>query len=170
VPSSPSSSSGPSPAQALRPPPQRDDDGLAEAVRASRDRPARAAAVTAMSGAGGRRAFVDASGTAVPLPARVQRVLAADPGIAELLRGHGVIPLGEEPDGPRHDGTAASLAALGPDVILVRVQSVDPADPARVRRIAALRRIAPVIAFDLDRHSDTTADLRALLGSTAGAC
>lgn len=137
-------------------------------MAASRDRPARAAAVTAVSGSGGRRAFVDASGTEVPLPARVARVLAADPGIAELLRGQGVVPLGEEPDGARHDGTAAALAALAPDVILVRVESTDLADPARVRRLAALRRIAPVIAFDLDRPAVTAADLRALLGPATG--
>ena len=49
------------------------------------------------SGGGGRRAFIDATGTPVALPATLRRVVATDDGVGALLLGLGVRELSVTP-------------------------------------------------------------------------
>lgn len=138
-----------------------------------RSHPARTAALTGVisdTGGGGRRAFIDATGASVSLPPSIRRFVATDEVIGALM-----LALGAELVGCAGslDGVAAvgqprvpdlrAVAALAPDVIVTG--AVDRThDLADVRTVAALRRVAPVIAVDTARPAAANADLRALLG------
>lgn len=125
---------------------------------------------TAAGAMGGGRAFVDATGTPVPLRGPVRRLVATDPGVGALLLElgaqvvgcagelEGVDPVGDE----RRPGPDA-VAAVRPDAIVTGLVDGrhDLADPALLGR---LRQVAPVVAVDLGRRAATAADLRALLG------
>ncbi len=100
---------------------------------------------------GGRRAFVDATGTPVLPPPVIRRVVATDEQVGELLRVLGAPVVGCA-------GVAGDVAALQPDLI---VAGVDGAHEA-------LRQVAPVVAVDVGRRDAAMADLRALLGPAAG--
>ncbi|BBG04552.1 MULTISPECIES: hypothetical protein [Pseudonocardia] len=126
---------------------------------------------TAGAAMGGGRAFVDATGTPVPLRGPVQRVVATDPEVGALLveLGARVIgcagPLdGAEPVGAERAPDPQAVAALRPDAIVTGLSDGrhDLADPAVLGR---LRQAAPVVAVDLARRAATAADLRALLGA-----
>lgn len=126
--------------------------------------------VTAASAMGGGRPFVDATGTSVPLGGPVRTVLATDESVGALLveLGADVVGCAGPLDGvaavgeSRHPDPAA-VSELRPSVIVTGAvgRAHDLADPAV---LAALRRIAPVVAVDLDRRASAAADLRALLG------
>jgi ABC-type Fe3+-hydroxamate transport system substrate-binding protein len=120
-----------------------------------------------------RRTFVDATGTSVPLLRTVRRVVAADGAVASLLieLGATVVGCAGTVEGIASVGTprtpdSAAVAALRPDAIVVGAVDGVP-DIADARLLAALRRIAPVIAVDLAHPEAATRDLRALLGSGA---
>jgi ABC-type Fe2+-enterobactin transport system substrate-binding protein len=122
---------------------------------------------------GGRRAFVDATGTSVALPSALRRlaVTSDDVGALLLALDAPVVGCAGRLDGIEQVGASrrpdpAAVAALRPDLIVVgAVDRVpDLADPAL---IDALRRIAPVVAVDMGRPTAARADLRALLGSAA---
>lgn len=139
-----------------------------------RDLPARTAALTTLVGAGGgRRAFVDGTGSPVALPARIRRVVATDEVVGALLLelGARVIGCAGTLDGVAGVGAARApdvraVAELRPDVIVSG--AVDRAhDLADGRLVEALRRVAPVVAVDVTRPAVAAADLRALLGATA---
>lgn len=128
---------------------------------------ARPTAATAM---GGGRPFVDATGSSVPLGGPIRTVLATDEAVGALLVNLGArvvgcagaldgVPVAGETRAP----DPASVAALRPDVIVTGAvgRAHDLADPAVVGQ---LRAIAPVVAVDLGRPAEVTADLRALLG------
>ncbi len=126
------------------------------------------------SGGGGRRAFVDATGTPVALPAAIRRVVATDDGVGALLLGLGSPLVGcagvlDEVDvvgAPRAPDPQA-VAALRPDVIVTG--AVDRVhDLADVRLVEALRKVAPIVAVDVGRPAAAVADLRALLGPVIG--
>jgi ABC-type Fe3+-hydroxamate transport system substrate-binding protein len=139
-----------------------------------RRQPARTAVVTGLVGdAGGRRVFIDATGAGVALPPAVRRVVGTDPVVGELLRrvGAPLVACAGEADGlPPVGGPGrpdpVAVAGQRPDVIVAgavdRVLALD--GPVA----AALRRVAPVVAVDLDRPAAAAADLRALIGSVAG--
>jgi len=119
---------------------------------------------------GGGRAFVDATGTPVPLRGPVQRVVVTDPEVGALLveLGARVVgcagPLeGVEPVGAERAPDPQAVSALRPDAIVTGLRDGrhDLVDPAVLGR---LRRAAPVVAVDLARRAATAADLRALLG------
>lgn len=136
-----------------------------------RQQPARTTALTGLIGPTvPRRAFVDATGTPVPLPRAVRRVVATHHEVGVLLLDlgaplvgcagvlEGVEPVGE-PGAPDPD----AVAALRPDVIVCG--TVDRAHDLRdAALLAALRRLASVVAVDLARPRAAAADLRALLG------
>lgn len=124
-----------------------------------RRHPARTAVLAGLVGdGGGRRVYIDATGTGVALPPVVRRLVGADPLVVELLRELGVAPVG----GPGHPDPDA-VAAQRPDVIVVG--AVDRALQLDDRVVAALRAVAPVVAVDVGRPAEAVADLRALLGS-----
>jgi hypothetical protein len=104
---------------------------------------------------GGRRAFVDATGTPVVLPPVIRRLVAADEQVGELLRELGAPLVGWA-------GAVGDVAALRPDVIVAG--TVDGTHD----HVEALRLVAPVVAVDLGRPDVATADLRALLGTVVG--
>jgi ABC-type Fe3+-hydroxamate transport system substrate-binding protein len=136
---------------------------------ARRDAARTAALAVVTADRGGRRAFVDATGAAVPLPAAVRRVVAAHAAVGALLRElgaplvgsagtvPGVAAVGEPPD-PR------AVADLRPDVVVSAASggALDLPGPL----VAALRRTAAVVAVDLSRPEAARADLRALFGAT----
>lgn len=137
-----------------------------------RRHPGRTVVLTGLVGnAGGRRMFVDATGTAVPMPPAVRRLVATDERVGALLLGMGAPVVGcagvldgIEPVGGSRGPDPDAVAALRPDVIVIgAVDGVpDLADAGLVER---LRRVAPVIAVDTGRPAHAQADLRALLGS-----
>jgi ABC-type Fe3+-hydroxamate transport system substrate-binding protein len=146
-----------------------------------RHHPARTAALTGLisNAGGGRRAFVDATGTPVALPAAIRRVVATDDEVGALLLGLGAPMVGcagtlddIEADGIQAVGAARApdpqaVAALRPDVIVTG--AVDRLhDLTDVRLVEALRQVAPVVAVDVGRLAVATADLRALLGPVIG--
>jgi ABC-type Fe3+-hydroxamate transport system substrate-binding protein len=146
-----------------------------------RHHPARTAALTGLisNAGGGRRAFVDATGTPVALPAAIRRVVATDDEVGALLLGLGAPMVGcagtlddIEADGIQAVGAARApdpqaVAALRPDVIVTG--AVDRLhDLTDVRLVEALRQVAPVVAVDVNRPAVATADLRALLGPVIG--
>lgn len=134
------------------------------------NRPARPAAGNAMAGG---RAFVDATGTPVPLRGIIRRVVATDPDVGAFLAELGAQPVGcagsldgAEAVGAERAPDPAAVAALRPDVIVTG--TADGAhDLVRSGVVGALRQIAPVIAVDLGRRAAAAADLRALLGAVA---
>jgi ABC-type Fe3+-hydroxamate transport system substrate-binding protein len=145
------------------------------AAQQPRSDPARNAVLGGLIGpGGGRRAFVDATGTPVVLPPAVRRLVATDDEVGALLLGLGVPLAGcagvlddvEEVGGPRAPDLRA-VAALRPDVIVTGAvdRRHDLVDPGVVE---ALRRVAPVVAVDVARQGVATADLRALLGPAIG--
>ena len=122
---------------------------------------------------GGRRAFVDATGTSVALPSALRRIVATADDVAALLLALDapVVGCAGDLDGVERVGAAGapdpeSVAALRPDLIVAGAveRAHDLADPGLVD---ALRRIAPVVAVDMDRPTAARADLRAMLGSAA---
>jgi ABC-type Fe3+-hydroxamate transport system substrate-binding protein len=126
------------------------------------------------SGGGGRRAFVDATGTPVALPAAVRRLVATDDEVGALLLGLGVPLIGcagtlddiDAVGAPRSPDPRA-VAAMRPDVIVTG--AVDRVhDLADLRLVEALRRVAPVVAVDVGRPAVAAADLRAMLGPVIG--
>lgn len=138
-----------------------------------RAHPARTAALTGLISnvGGGRRAFIDATGTPVALPPAVRRLVATDERVAALLLDLGAPMVGcagtldgVEPVGAPRAPDPGAVAALNPDVIVAgalgRVHDLTDA-----RLVEELQRIAPVVAVDLDRPAAALADLRALLGS-----
>ncbi|GAA3249002.1 hypothetical protein GCM10017691_59680 [Pseudonocardia petroleophila] len=138
-----------------------------------RQQPARTAALTGAisdAGGGGRRAFIDATGASVLLPSSIRRLVATDEFVAGLLRELGAELVGcagnldgVEPVGEPRAPDLRAVAAAKPDVIVAG--AVDRAhDLADARLVAALRRVAPVVAVDAGRPAAARADLRALLG------
>lgn len=138
-----------------------------------REQPARTSALTSLlsTAGGGRRGFVDATGTPVPLPAAIRRLVATDDVVGALLLAMDAPLVGcaGSLDGVAEIGAprvpnAAAVAALRPDVIVAGAvdRTPDLADPALYE---ALRRIAPVVAVDVARPRVAAADLRALLGA-----
>ncbi|NMH95730.1 ABC transporter substrate-binding protein [Pseudonocardia acidicola] len=133
---------------------------------------ARTAALTGLIShvGGGRRPFVDATGTSVALPARIRRLVATDPVVGALLLDLGA-PLagcagdlaGVEPLGAPRDPDPGAVAGLRPDLIVTG--AVDRVhDLVDVRLLGALRGVAPVVAVDVAYRTAAVADLRALLG------
>lgn len=125
---------------------------------------------TAGAAMGGGRAFVDATGSPVPLRGPITTVVATDEEVGALLLELGATVTGcagaldgvdavGDPRAPDPD----AVAALRPDAIITGLADGvhDVVDRAVLGR---LRRIAPVIAVDLGRRAATAADLRALLG------
>lgn len=119
---------------------------------------------------GGGRAFVDATGSPVPLRGPVHRVVATDPDVGALLLELGATVAGcagalagVDAVGPDRAPDPQAVAAVRPDAIVTGVAGGrhDLADPALLGR---LRRVAPVVAVDPARRAATLADLRALLG------
>lgn len=138
-----------------------------------RSQPARTAALTRLIGntGGGRRSFVDATGTPVPLPPVIRRVVATDEVVGALLLDLGgpVVACagtldGVEPVGAPRAPDPEAVAAHRPDLIVAgaRDRGYDLVDP---RLAEALWQVAPVVAVDLARPTAAAADLRALLGS-----
>jgi ABC-type Fe3+-hydroxamate transport system substrate-binding protein len=126
------------------------------------------------SGGGGRRAFVDATGTPVALPAAVRRLVATDDEVGALLLGLGAPLIGcagnlddiDAVGSPRSPDPQV-VAAVRPDVIVTG--AVDRVhDLADLRLVEALRRVAPVVAVDVGRPAVAAADLRAMLGPVIG--
>jgi ABC-type Fe3+-hydroxamate transport system substrate-binding protein len=139
-----------------------------------RRHPARTAVLTGIVGntGGGRRMFIDATGTAVPMPPAVRRLVATDGRVGRLLQRLGAEVVGcagvldgIEAVGESRAPDPAAVAALKPDVIVAG--AVDRAHDLDAGLVEALRRIAPVIAVDTGRPAHALADLRALLGSGA---
>ena len=125
---------------------------------------------TAAGAMGGGRAFVDATGTPVPLRGPVRRVVATDPDVGALLLELGARVVGcageldgVDPVGADRAPDPQAVAAARPDVIVTGLSDGrhDLTDPALLGR---LREVAPVVAVDPARRVATTADLRALLG------
>jgi ABC-type Fe3+-hydroxamate transport system substrate-binding protein len=145
------------------------------AAQRPRPDPARSAVLGGLIGnGGGRRAFVDATGTPVALPPAVGRLVATDDAVGALLIGLGV-PLagcagsldGVEVVGAPRTPDPRAVAALRPDVIVTG--AVDRVhDLVDLRLVEALRRVAPVVAVDVGHQRVATADLRALLGPAIG--
>ena len=123
---------------------------------------------------GGRRAFIDATGAPVTLPAVIRRLVATDDGVGALLLGLGGPVTGcagtvadVESVGPPRAPDPQAVAALRPDVIVTG--AVDRVhDLVDARLVAALRKVAPVVAVDVGRPAVAVAELRALLGSVIG--
>lgn len=125
---------------------------------------------TAGAAMGGGRAFVDATGGAVPLRGPVRQVVATDPDVGALLLEIGARVVGcagtldgVDPVGADRAPDPEVVAAARPDAVVTGFAGGrhDLADPSVLGR---LREIAPVIAVDLDRRAASAADLRALLG------
>ena len=119
-----------------------------------------------------RRTFVDATGASVPLPPAVRHLVATDDEVAALLLGLGAVLVGcagtldgIKRVGPPRAPDPKAVAALRPDVIVVGAIDKVP-DLVDERLVAALRRVAPVIAVELARPAAAAADMRALLGGT----
>lgn len=119
----------------------------------------------------GGRAFVDHTGTPVPLRGSIRRIVATDEGVAALIQETGAELVGcagavdgVEAVGEHRAPDHAAVAALKPDVIVTGAAdgAHDLADRAVLGK---LRQIAPVIAVDLNRRAAAAADLRALFGS-----
>lgn len=137
-----------------------------------RQQPARTAALTGLIGSmgGGRRAFIDATGSPVTLPPAIRRIVATDGEVGALLVGLGAPVVGcagilddVEPVGQPRAPDPVAVAALRPDVIVTG--AVDRVhDLADERLVEALRQVAPIVAVDAGRPAAATADLRALLG------
>lgn len=138
-----------------------------------RQHPVRTAALTGLMSdvGGGRRAFVDATGTSVVLPPAIRRLVATDDVVGALLLGLGAPMVGcagkvdgvEAVGAPRGPDPEA-VAALHPDVIVAG--AVDRShDLDDMGLLDVLRRIAPVVAVDVGRPAAALADLKALLGS-----
>lgn len=137
-----------------------------------RRHPARTTALTGLIGnvGGGRRAFVDATGTPVGLPAAIRRLVATDAAVGALLLelGGPLVGCAGPLDGVADVGAPrapdpAAVADLKPDLIVAG--AVDRAHDLRDSAlVAVLRRVAPVVAVDLGRPAAARADLRALLG------
>lgn len=126
------------------------------------------------SGGGGRRAFVDATGTPVALPGAVRRLVATDDEVGALLLELGLplVGCGGTLDDIEAVGTSRApdpraVAALRPDVIVTGVvgRVHDLVDAGLVE---ALRGVAPVVAVDVARPAVAAADLRAMLGPLIG--
>jgi ABC-type Fe3+-hydroxamate transport system substrate-binding protein len=112
------------------------------------------------NGGGGRRAFIDATGAPVALPPAIRRVVATDDRVGVMLHELGVPLAGCA-------GNVDDVAALRPDLIVAG--AVDRVhDALDVRLVAALRKLAPVVAVDVGRPAVAAADLRALLGPLIG--
>ena len=112
------------------------------------------------NGGGGRRAFIDATGAPVALPPAIRRLAATDDRVGALLDELGVPLVG-------CSGSIDDVAALRPDLIVTG--AVDRVhDLLDARLVAALRRLAPVVAVDVGRPAVAVADLRALLGPLIG--
>lgn len=125
---------------------------------------------TAGAAMGGGRAFVDATGSPVPLRGPISTVVATDPDVGALLLELGATVAGcaGELDGVDVVGDPRTpdpdrVAALRPDAIITGL--ADGAHDITDRGVLGrLRQTAPVIAVDLARRAATAADLRALLG------
>ena len=125
---------------------------------------------TAGAAMGGGRAFVDATGSPVPLRGPINTVVATDEGVGALLLELGATVAGcagaldgVEAVGDSRAPDPDAVAATRPDAIVTGLAdgAHDLLDRAVLGR---LRQIAPVIAVDLGRRAATAADLRALLG------
>ena len=123
---------------------------------------------------GGRRAFVDATGTPVTMPPAIRRLVATDDEVGALLHGLGA-PLvgcagtcdGVATVGPPRAPDPRAIAALRPDLIVTG--AVDRAHDLVDRAlVAVLRRVAPVVAVETGRRAVAAAELRALLGAVVG--
>jgi ABC-type Fe3+-hydroxamate transport system substrate-binding protein len=123
---------------------------------------------------GGRRAFVDATGSSVTPPPVIRRVVATDEEVGALLLGLGAPIVGcagalndiAVVGAPRLPDPGA-VAALRPDVIVTgAVERVHDLMDAGL--VAALRKVAPVVAVDVGGQTSAAADLRALLGAVVG--
>jgi ABC-type Fe3+-hydroxamate transport system substrate-binding protein len=132
------------------------------------------AGVVGTGGGGGRRAFVDATGTPVVLPTAVRRVVATDGEVGALLLALGAPIVGcagtvddvEVVGAPRAPDPRA-VAALRPDVIVSG--AVDGQhDLVDAGLVELLRKVAPVVAVEPRRREVAAADLRALLGRVIG--
>lgn len=125
---------------------------------------------TAGAAMGGGRAFVDATGSPVPLRGPITTVVAADEEVGALLLELGATVAGcagaldgVDAVGESHAPDPDAVAAKRPDAIITGLAdgAYDVVDRSVLGR---LRQIAPVIAVDLGRRAATAADLRALLG------
>lgn len=125
---------------------------------------------TAGAAMGGGRAFVDATGSPVPLRGPITTVVATDEEVGALLIELGATVTGcagalEGVDavGDSRAPDPDAVAAKRPDAIITGLAdgAHDIVDRAALGR---LRQVAPVIAVDLGRRAATSADLRALLG------
>ena len=126
------------------------------------------------SAGGGRRAFVDATGTPVVLPAAIRRLVATDNDVGALLVRLGAPVVGcagtlggvEVVGAPRAPDPRA-VAALHPDLIVCgAVDGVH--DLANAGQVDRLRQVAPIVAVEVGRLTVAAADLRALLGPVIG--
>jgi ABC-type Fe3+-hydroxamate transport system substrate-binding protein len=123
---------------------------------------------------GGRRAFVDATGTSVMPPPVIRRLVATDDEVGTLLLGMGAPIVGcagalndlEVVGAPRNPDPRA-VAALRPDLIVTGAVERRH-DLLDTRLLAALRNVAPVVAVDVGGPARAMADLRALLGPLVG--
>ncbi|MFC4943379.1 hypothetical protein [Pseudonocardia sp. GCM10023141] len=145
------------------------------AAEEPRRRPSPPAALAGLVGGGGmRRIFVDGLGVSVPMPSSVRRLVVTDDVVGAFLvelggtlAGCAGTLDGIESVGPARAPDPRLVAALKPDLILSGC--ADGAhDLADEQLVVALWRIAPVIAVDLGRRVAAAADMRALLGLTAG--
>ena len=123
---------------------------------------------------GGRRAFVDATGTSVTPPAVIRRVVATDDEVGALLLGLGAPIVGCA--GPLNDIVVVgaprlpdpqAVAALRPDLIVTGAVERGH-DLMDAGLLTALRKVAPVVAVDVRGQTRAAADLRALLGRVVG--
>ena len=125
---------------------------------------------TAGAAMGGGRAFVDATGSPVPLRGPITTVVATDEEVGALLLELGADitgcagPLdGVDAVGGSRAPDPDAVAAKRPDAIVTGL--ADGAHDVVDREVLGrLRQIAPVIAVDPARRAATSADLRALLG------
>ncbi|MEQ3550625.1 hypothetical protein WIS52_09105 [Pseudonocardia nematodicida] len=125
---------------------------------------------TAGAAMGGGRAFVDATGTPVPLRGPIRQVVATDPDVGALLLELGARVVGcagvldgVDPVGPDRAPDLAAVSALRPDAIITGI-SGGRHDLAEAALLGRLQQVAAVIAVDLGRRAAAAADLRALLG------
>ena len=123
---------------------------------------------------GGRRAFVDATGTPVVLPPVLRRMVATDDRVGALLLLLGAPMVGcagsvdgVEDVGAPHAPDVPAVAALRPDVIVTGAVDREH-DLAAAGLVDALRQVAPVVAVDAGHAVAAEADLRALLGQIIG--
>ena len=125
---------------------------------------------TAGAAMGGGRAFVDATGSPVPLRGPITTVVATDEQVGALLLELGAAVTGcagtlDDVDavGESRAPDPDAVAAKRPDAIITGLAggAHDIVDRGVLGR---LRQVAPVIAVDMERRAATSADLRALLG------